>query len=374
MARTLGVIGAGTLGPVLATVGRDLAVEVVLARRGARSDIDSEDPVLGAEILTVGDGPVDLSVLVALAREGRALRPSAEVLVSVTDKVALRRLVSAAGFPVPPWRQARDEDELRTALTTWSPVAIKADRRGYDGRGVEMFSAPLEALRRGRSMLAEGEGVLIEPVLELSAEISVTVVRDPLGNTVVYEPVRTVHFSGRCREVIAPCGLSRSIQDRASEIAVTLADHLGVLGALAVEFFVVGDEVMVNEVVARPHNTAAHSTGTYVTSHVENHLRALMGLPLGSPRRRSPVAVTVHVVGNAAGDDPADRVAEALGVDEQVRVHLFGLEHRFDRVLGAVTVWDDDVETARRRAWKTVVALRGDLTPVRPSVGRAPRE
>lgn len=370
MARVLGVVGPGVLGPALAAAGRDLAVDVrVVAGRGAGKE--DTDALVDVEVVTTGDGVVDLDQLIEWSRRGRALRPSADVLVSVTDKVGLRRLVSAAGFPVPPWRQARDETELRQALSTWSPVAIKADRRGYDGRGVEMFSVPLDALRRGRSMLEDGHGVLVEPMLDLDAEMSVTVVRDPDGQTVAYEPVRTVQFSGRCREVVSPSGLGAALEARATEIALTLAEHLGVIGVLAVEFFVVGAELMVNEVVARPHNTSAHSVGTYLTSHVENHLRAIMGLPLGSPRRRSPVAVTVHIVGNAAGDDPRNRLEEGLAVDDQVRIQMFGLAHRFDRVLGAVTAWDDDVEGARRRAWKVVVALRGDLTPVRPSVGRA---
>jgi 5-(carboxyamino)imidazole ribonucleotide synthase len=142
-----------------------------------------------------------------------------------------------------------------------------------------------------------------------------------------------------------------------------------VVGLLMVEVFVAGGEVLVNEIIARPHHASLHADTAFRTSHLENHVRAVLDLPLGDTGFVGDTVVTVNVVGNAAGNDPRDHLSDGLAVDATATIELFGEPHRFDRVLGHVTVIAPDEAEARRRAWQTVIALRGDLTPIRPIVG-----
>lgn len=362
----LGIVGDSHLGRRLRQAARRLGLDgrVVTSLDQLEGDTPSD-----VSVVTITVDEVDPVALLDLERRGIRVRPGASTLAIVADRVAMRRLVSAAGAPVPPWRQVTNEADLRSALTSWPATVIKSARAGRYRTGVEMPATPLEGLRSGLASLNNGEQLLVEPLLNLDMELAVAVARRPGGEVAVYAPVRTVQLFGRCREVISPAGISAEMAERATEVACTLAERLGVVGVMVVELFVTGDEVMVNEVIARPHHAAQHAEAAFATSQVENHVRAVLDLPLGATDPVPGVVVMVNVVGNAAGNDPRLHLAEALAVDAGVRVELLGDEHRFDRLLGHVVVADVDEVAARRRAWQTVIALRGDLTPVRPIVG-----
>ena len=364
----LGIVGGGHLARRLADSARRLGIE---SRRFESTDQLNPSREAGLDVVTVATDDVDPATMLDWERSGWAVRPGASTLAIVTDRVAMRRLVSSSGVPVPPWRQVTNEVELRSALTSWPATVIKTARAGRYRTGVEMPATPLEGLRSGLASLRDGAQLLVEPLLDLELEVSVAVARRPSGDVVVYQPVRTVQLFGRCREVVAPTGLSAELTVRATEVARTLAERLQVVGLLVVELFVVGGELMVNELVARPHHAAPHAQWAVATSQVENHVRAVLDLPLGSTQPVAGTVVTVNVVGNAAGNDPRNHLAEALAVDASVVVELLGDPHRFDRVLGHVTAVGADEAEARRRAWQTVIALRGDLTPIRPIVGGA---
>lgn len=362
---TLGIVGTGHVGRRIAEVAGRLGVEPHLYPR-ADLVVPGET---AAQVLTVITDDIDPVVMLDWERKGLSVRPGPSTVAVVSDRVAMRRLVSAAGVPVPPWRQVTNEAELRSALTTWPSTVIKSARAGKYRTGVEMPATALEGLRSGLASLRDNAQLLVEPLLTLDMELSVAVARRADGQMAVYRPVRTVQLFGRCREVVTPTGMDPEQEARATEIATTLAERLQVVGLLVVELFVVLGELMVNEVVARPHHAAPHAEVAFVTSQVENHVRAVLDLPLGSSDCVDGTVVTVNVVGNAAGNDPRHHVAEALAVDPTVRLHLLGDPHRFDRVLGHVTATGIDETDVRRRAWQTVIALRGDLTPIRPIVG-----
>lgn len=363
---TLRILGTGHLSRRLAEAARHLGVETHL---GLEADFGERVPDGVTEVVSVVTDDVDPAAMLDWERRGLLVRPGPSTLAIVTDRVAMRRLISAAGVPVPPWRQVTDEVELRSALTSWPSTVIKTARAGRFRTGVEMPATPLEGLRSGLASLRENAQLLVEPLLELDMELSVAVARRPSGDMAVYAPVRTVQLFGRCREVIAPAGIAPDVEQRAVEVACTLAERLQVVGLLVVEVFVVKGEVMVNEVIARPHHASLHADAAFRTSHLENHVRAVLDLPLGDTRFVGDTVVTVNIVGNAAGNDPRHHRGEALAVDPTARVELFGEPHRFDRVLGHVTVVGADETDARRRAWQTVIAFRGDLTPIRPIVG-----
>jgi len=362
----LGIVGGGHLRRRLVEAATRLGVQT---RVFDTPDMVESGRGAGVDVLTVVTDDIDPAVMLDWERSGLLVRPGPSTMAIVTDRVAMRRLVSATGVPVTPWRQVTNETELRAALTTWPTTVIKTARAGRYRTGVEMPATPLEGLRSGMASLRDHAQLLVEPFLDLTMELSVAVVRRPTGDTDVYAPVRTVQLFGRCREVVAPAGIDPETAERVAEIARTLAERLQVVGLLVVEVFVTGGEVMVNEVVARPHHAAAHADVAFQTSQFENHVRGVLDFPLGSCAPIDTIAVSVNVVGNAAGNDPRHHVADALAVDPTAKVELRGEPHRFDRILGQVTVTGAEESDARRRAWQTVIALRGDLTPIRPVVG-----
>lgn len=373
----LGVVGAGQLGRMMHQAAISLGVRLrFLADRGDDSAVQMAPAwELGSavsasdvrrfaamcDVITFEHEVVDLEGLAVLEAEGTVLRPSPAALRAVADKLTMRGAVECAGLPVPPWRAATDVAGLDAALDEWPSAVLKLSRGGYDGRGVFMVDDAAAGRALGRTLLDDGHRLLVEPRLAFTSEAAVIVARRPGGDCVTYDPVRTVQIDGQCRQVVAPAGLPVELASEARTIAVRAAEALGAVGLLAVELFVVDGRFVVNELAVRPHNTGHHTIDACVTSQFENHVRAVLDLPLGDTALHCRAAAMVNVIGNAAGDDPLDHLSDALAVDVAARIHLYGKHARADRKVGHVTVCGDDEADVTRRAWRVVAALRGDV-------------
>ncbi|GGI06540.1 5-(carboxyamino)imidazole ribonucleotide synthase [Egicoccus halophilus] len=367
MPPTIGVVGGGQLARMLLPSAARLGLPLVfLARPGdavgavwpavlsGEPDADGLRRLAArVDVVTVEHELVDLDTMQTLQDAGTPVRPSAATLAIATDKVRQREVLAAAGVPVAPWTLAGDLDAIGAFgdVHGW-PLVLKRPRGGYDGRGVWV----VDDLDAARTVLDEvdGDPLLVEPKVTLTGELAVLVARRPGGETVVYDPVETVQVDAMCREVLQPPRVPAAVAARARELAALVADAIGSVGMLSVELFVSGEQVLLNELAARPHN-AGHLTieGT-VTSQFENHLRAVADLPLGSPASRGP-AVMVNVVGGPV--DPQQRLAETLAAEPAVAVHLYGKDHRPGRKLGHVTATGDDLETVRGRALRAADRL-----------------
>jgi 5-(carboxyamino)imidazole ribonucleotide synthase len=204
--------------------------------------------------------------------------------------------------------------------------------------------------------------VLVEPHLDILSELAVIVVRSADGHHVTYDPVSTIQVDGQCRRVDAPARLPGATLESARVLAQRAAEAVAAVGVLAVELFLTRDGLLVNELAARPHNTGHHTLDAAITSQFANHLRAVTDLPLGSPALTS-AAVTANVIGRDDHSDPRTRLADALGLDPGIHVHLYGKAPRHDRKLGHVTVCDDDHDRAVRRVAAAVDSLGGQEVP-----------
>lgn len=373
----MGVVGAGQLGRMLHQAA--ISAGIPLRFLGERVDDPaicvcpsyelgsamSEDDLVrfakACDVMTFEHEVVDLDAVRRVEQSGAVVRPSAAALAAVADKVAMRHAVEAAGVAVPPWREVTDRAGLVAAVGEWPGCVIKLSRGGYDGRGVFLVPPGGDGAAVGEPLLAAGAVLLVEPLLAFDAELAVVVARRPNGDAVAYDPVRTVQVDGQCRLVVAPAGIDPDLADEARSIALEVAAALGVVGLLAVELFDVGGRLSVNELAVRPHNTAHHTIDACPTSQFENHLRAVLDLPLGPTTLLAPAAAMVNVIGNAAGDDPRDHLSDGFAVDPAARVHLYDKQARPNRKVGHVTVLDDDPDRAARRAWAVVRALRGDV-------------
>jgi 5-(carboxyamino)imidazole ribonucleotide synthase len=393
-ARRLGIIGAGQLARMTCEAASTLGVTtVVLAAQpadpatSAASEVligEATDPVAlralaaAVDVITFDHEQVDLEVLGELAHEGVVLRPGIKTLEVAVDKAEMRVRLAAAGIPVPRFHvlgpagtNGASATVLARAITGFAgpagwPVVVKAARGGYDGKGVW----PVEDARAARVVCEAAARsalpLLVEAHVELDAELAVVVARGPDGASVAWPPVETAQIDGVCREVRYPGSLSPRVAGDATALAREVAAVTDATGVLAVELFAVGGSLLVNEIAARPHNSAHWTIEGSTTSQFENHVRAVLGLPLGDTTPSAGFVASVNVFGAASpgASDPYERLADALGV-RGAHVHLYGKQWRPGRKLGHVTVCGDEAEQVRARAWAAARALG---TPVPASV------
>ena len=341
----------GSTGQV--TVDRIRAVPADLEAIGAL--------VRGADVLTFEHEHIPAPAMEAAARVV-SVQPPASALLYAQDKLAMRQRLSEMGIPCPAWVRVEDAAELERfgEVVGW-PLIVKTPRGGYDGHGVTLAHSPADV----ESWWGSGP-LLAEALVPFTGEVAALLARTPSGQVASWPVASTVQRDGVCAEVTAPAlGIRPETAAEARRIGERIATELGVTGVLAVEMFVVGEgadeRVLVNELAMRPHNTGHWTIDGSVTSQFEQHLRAVLDLPLGSTALRAPGthAVMVNLLGSTY-DQPARALARALGAGGGgAKIHLYGKEVRAGRKLGHVTVVDRDPTLALERARAAVAALQG---------------
>jgi len=333
-----------------------VAAEVVLGSPFVAEDLRAF--AARCDVLTFDHEQVDLDLVAGLASEGTVFRPGAATLELAVDKARMRTVLDEAGVPVPAYLVvdegpgAIDAVERFAAGHGW-PVMVKAARGGYDGKAVWPVADRSEAA----SVLAGVAGqIVVEELLPLQAELAVVVARRPSGASAAWPAVETAQVGGVCREVLVPGRIDADVLDAASALGQKVAEIAGGVGVMAVELFWSGGRLLVNEVATRPHNSGHWTMEGAVTSQFENHVRAVLDLPLGSTAPQHPQVASVNVFGGPDGADPADLLARGLVV-EGAHVHLYGKVARPGRKLGHVTVCGDDAEVVRSQAWSAAIAL-----------------
>lgn len=319
----------------------------------------------GASVLTFEHEHVPHQILRQLEAEGFAVRPGSAALVHAQDKIAMRRHLTALGVPCPEWAEVATQDELAEfgARAGW-PLVVKRAMGGYDGKGVRVIRTPAEAADWLDHH--DGIGTLAEALVPFSRELAVLVARRPSGQMRAWPVVETVQRGGICSEVVAPApGLDPALADEAVRIATVIAEGLGVTGVLAVEMFEVAahgaarpGRVVVNELAMRPHNSGHWTIDGARTSQFEQHLRAVLDLPLGPTGARAPWSVMVNLLGSDLAE-PTTAYPQVLEQCPDARVHLYGKVVRPGRKLGHVTVSGPDLEAARAEANRAVALLGG---------------
>ena len=304
----------------------------------------------GCDVLTFDHEHVPTDLLRALEGDGVAVRPGPDALVHAQDKAVMRAKLTALGLPVPRWRLVPDAAGLAEfADEVGLPLVLKTPRGGYDGKGVLVVRDLADAgewLAR-----AGGSGLLAEELVPFRRELAALVARSPSGQAAAWPVVETVQVDGICREVLAPApGLPEHLALAATDVALRVAGEFGVVGVLAVELFETPDgRVLVNELAMRPHNSGHWTIDGAVTSQFEQHLRAVLDLPLGDPRAHAPWSVMVNVLGGPY-QDLYRSYLHVMARDPGVKVHLYGKAVRPGRKVGHVTVTGDDLEDVRARA------------------------
>ena len=384
----VGVIGGGQLARMMQGPAVELGVQLsVLAEApdasaalvvpsapvGSHTDLETVCAFARqCDVVTFDHEHVPADVLAALEADGVALHPSPAALVFAQDKLAMRERLGAIGVPCPRWARARSGADVDTfAATVGWPVVAKTPRGGYDGKGVRVVQAATDLA----DWLAEvgrpgplADGVLLEERVAFSRELAVLVARSPSGQAAAWPVVETVQTDGICTEVLAPApGVDPALAAEATATGLRLAGELGVTGVLALEMFEVPatDEgsapaYLVNELAMRPHNSGHWSMDGAVTGQFEQHLRAVLDLPLGDPSTRAPWTVMANVLGGEH-DELYSAYRHVMARDPGLKVHLYGKAVRPGRKIGHVNVSARSLTDARTRATHAADYLAGAI-------------
>jgi 5-(carboxyamino)imidazole ribonucleotide synthase len=357
----IGVIGGGQLARMMIPPAVALGIEVrVLAETEGSSaslaatavgDYRDAATVLAfafdVDVVTFDHEHVPQEVLAALVAAGIPVRPGPDALAVAQDKLVMRARLGALGIPVPAWAEVRDRSELAQFLAANGGAAVvKTPRGGYDGKGVRVVRDAADA----DDWLAAGP-VLAEELVVFRRELAQLVARRPSGELAAWPLAETVQVGGVCAEVIAPAPDGGSLIVEAREMAAAIAHGLEVTGVLAVELFeTVDGRLLVNELAMRPHNSGHWTIDGAVTSQFEQHLRAVLDLPLGDPSPVAAVSVMVNVLGGPAGAHLPDRYPAAFAAHPDVKFHSYGKDSRPGRKVGHVTATGGDADAVRTRA------------------------
>jgi 5-(carboxyamino)imidazole ribonucleotide synthase len=378
---------------VLAARPNDAAAQVVPATTVAdeKALTDLRAFAEQCDVITFDHEHVPPSHLRSLEAAGVVVHPGPDALIHAQDKRVMRSRLTAAGIPCPRHRivdapadvvafsahlaaaslptvpsdlsgaraaspQAGDVSGLTSRGTLQTPVVLKTTRGGYDGKGVWTVRFADDA---AEPFLA-GVPVLAEELVDFRRELAAVVARAPSGQAAAYPVVESVQRHGICVEVVAPApSLPDRLAQEAQRLAIAVAADLDVVGILAVEMFqTLDDRLLVNELAMRPHNTAHWTIDGAVTSQFENHLRAVLDLPLGSPEARAPYAVMVNVFGGEL-HEVYSAYRHCMSRDPALKIHWYGKSIRSGRKVGHVTVVGDDPDDLRDRARHAAAYLQG---------------
>ncbi|MFE5582106.1 5-(carboxyamino)imidazole ribonucleotide synthase [Kitasatospora sp. NPDC056531] len=348
---------------LLADTPQDSAAQVVSeVVLGDYRDLDTlRRFAAGCDVVTFDHEHVPTEHLRALEADGIAVRPGPDALVNAQDKGVMRAKLDSIDVPCPRHRIVADPADVTAFADEGAgyPVVLKTVRGGYDGKGVWVVDDENEA----QAPFLAGVPVLAEEKVDFVRELAANVVRSPSGQAVAYPVVESVQENGVCAEVTAPApDLDPALSDEAQQLALRIAGALGIVGHLAVELFQTRDgRILVNELAMRPHNSGHWTQDGAVTSQFENHLRAVLDLPLGDPRPRAKWTVMVNVLG---GDYPDMYHAflHCMARDPGLRIHMYGKDVKPGRKVGHVNVFGDDLDDVRERARHAAAYLRGTIT------------
>ena len=364
--RRLGIVGAGQLAKMTANAAYGLGCRVHVVERNDFSPAfglaasalvgDWNDPQVlqrlaaDVDVLTLENEFVDAESLAAVEAAGHTVLPSAQCIARVQDKLVQKSTLAEAGLPVPRFAAAESKGDILAAAAEWGwPLLLKARRDGYDGKGNATLKQEAD-IDAAWDQLG-GAGLFVEEFFDFAAELAIIITRGRDGGAVDYPLVESVQKNHVCHLVRAPAPVEEDVRARAVEVARAALAAVGGVGSFGVEMFLGRDgRIAINELAPRVHNTGHYSIEACATSQFENHVRAVLGWPLGSTAMRQPAAAMVNLLGVGPGSGIPDGFEEALAV-EGAHVHVYGKTVSGNgRKMGHVTALGPDVAAAEALA------------------------
>lgn len=377
----IAILGSGQLAKMNAQAAAQLGCRVkVLENKPTPSPLfdwpvevgDWNDPATliafaeSADVVTLENEFIDADALAQLEAAGHRIYPTAASMALIQDKLLQKQTLSAAGLPVTPFCAVDSPEELVTSATTlgW-PLVLKRRKLGYDGKGNATLHSPADIPVAWEQLGGDSASLYAEQFCRFSSELAIMIVRGappasaPKSQTVCYPVVQTTQRDHICHTVVAPAPLAPDITTRAQHLAQQAVECIDGIGAMGVELFLMADgQIVINEMAPRVHNSGHYTIEACHCSQFENHIRAILGWPLGSPALRAPAAAMVNLLG--VGDGPAmpTGLDEALGIPG-AHIHIYGKDRSVKgRKMGHVTALGATPKDALAIAQRAAAALR----------------
>lgn len=373
----VGVIGGGQLARMMTPPAINLGLELKVLAEAAGSSAAMATTQVGdynqlevvkkfaqsVDVVTFDHEHVPIKVLEALEAEGVNVQPPSKALKFAQNKLHMRQQLGELGLPMPAWAQINDAASLDDFIAANGGVAIlKTPIGGYDGKGVRVVRSSADAKDWLENLADFGGSLLAEEKVDFVRELAQLSARRPSGEFLAWPLVETIQENGVCSVVLAPApNATAALLEQTQEIAKRVSEGLGVTGVLAVEMFEARDgRIVINELAMRPHNSGHFSIEGSVTSQFEQHLRAVLDLPLGSTSSRAAHSVMVNLLGVDDQNDFVQAYDKALEAHPDAKIHTYGKGARAGRKMGHVTVVSDSAEHALAEAkGAAAVLLRG---------------
>ena len=365
----VGVIGGGQLARMMIAPAGKLGIEIKVLAETQNSPAAEATTLVGdftdletvlnfaksVDVITFDHEHVPLAILQQLEQQGISVQPSSKALAHAQNKLVMRKALEKIGAPNPIWKEVSTAMELDQFINEHGPeVVVKTPIGGYDGKGVRVVSSSEQVSDWLASpMLASlGGSLLVEQKVSFKRELAQLSARNPAGDFVSWPVVETRQKNGVCSEVLSPApNISSEMSTQAVKIARLFSDSLGVTGNLAVEMFETTEgDLLVNELAMRPHNSGHFTIEGSATSQFEQHLRAVLNLPLDKTDPIRPVAVMANLLGISNSQDLMANYDKVMSSFPEVNIHFYGKAPRLGRKLGHITVVGDDVDSCLRTA------------------------
>ena len=373
----VGVIGGGQLARMMTPPAINLGLQIKVLAEAAGSSAELATTMIGdynqldvvrefartVDVITFDHEHVPLAVLRALEADGVNVQPPSKALAFAQNKLHMRQQLGELGLPMPAWAEIHDAASLDDFIAANGGVAIlKTPIGGYDGKGVRVVRSSVDAKDWLENLANFGGSLLAEEKVDFVRELAQLSARTPDGQFKAWPLVETIQENGVCSVVLAPApDASEANLETTADIARRVAEALGVTGVLAVEMFEARDgRIVINELAMRPHNSGHFSIEGSVTSQFEQHLRAVLNLPLGSTASRAAHSVMVNLLGVDDKNNFVQALDKALQAHPDAKVHTYGKGARAGRKMGHITVVSDSAEHALAEArGAAAVLLRG---------------
>ena len=372
----VGVIGGGQLArmmqPAAIALGINLSVFAesegssahgAVTKVGDYTDLSQlREFAKDVDVITFDHEHVPTELLRQLEADGVNVRPGPAALIHAQNKLVMRKKLAELGLPQPNWAEITSPQELEKFMAIHGPeVVVKTPIGGYDGKGVRVVSSTAEVSDWLENLASYGGSLLAEQKVDFVSEAAQLIARRPSGEAKTWPLVQTIQSGGVCSEVIAPYP-SLSLSDPAAEIAHSIANGLGVTGVLAVEMFVLSDgKLLVNELAMRPHNSGHFSIEGSNTSQFEQHLRAVLDLPLGDTGMRGGFAVMVNLLGVDDKNNFYEHYPTVMSRYPSVSFHLYQKTARLGRKMGHLTVLGSNHEELLETGRKARSLIYGEV-------------
>lgn len=364
-AKNIGIIGGGQLAWMMAAgakqLGLGLVVQtpqqsdpaVVIADHVVLADVADASATARlaqqCDVVSFENEFIDLPALQQLAQQGTQFYPQLHCLAPLLDKYEQRQYCQSIGLPTPSFAALDSEADLpdlaKHVAAVGLPLALKTRRHGYDGQGTFILS-DLDAISRTWQHL-NYQPILLEAFVPFERELAVMVARSQTGEVAIYPVVESQQIDQVCRRVLAPAMINQAVQQRVNDMAQTLVTQLGMVGIFGIELFLTpDDQVLINEIAPRTHNSGHYTLDACVTSQFEQQLRAVGGRSLGSPDMKCSQALMINLLGFETSTSDYATQQRALSALPNAHLYWYGKgESRPGRKLGHVTVTLDSPHT-----------------------------